>query len=54
MASNEFLNSYKELQSTEFGSWFPQLFTVIQYCCSWPKTQTILCNVPIYPAWMLS
>ena len=28
MASNEFLNLYKELKSTEFGSWFQQLINL--------------------------
>jgi len=27
MVSNEFLNLYKELKSTEFGSWFQQYCT---------------------------
>ena len=28
MAFNEFLNLYKELKSTEFGSWFQQLINL--------------------------
>jgi len=28
MAFNEFLNLYKELKSTDFGSWFQQLINL--------------------------